>query len=77
VIAIAFSTILSAQKNKSTGFPNSIAPVGIIKDLSGFGLLEVVERQTFRFFWHDAHPVSGLALERSNHSACRTLLGLY
>ena len=66
VIAIAFSTILSAQKNKSTGFPNSIAPVGIIKDLPDSALLEVVERQTFRFFWHDAHPVSGLALERSN-----------
>ena len=44
----------------------SIVPVGIIKDLSDSALLEVVERQTFRFFWHDAHPVSGLALERSN-----------
>jgi len=66
VIAISFSAILFAQKNKSTGFPNSIVPVGIIKDLSDSALLEVVERQTFRFFWHDAHPVSGLALERSN-----------
>ena len=28
--------------------------------------LEVVQKQTFRFFWHGAHPVSGLALERSN-----------
>ena len=26
----------------------------------------MVQRQTFRFFWHDAHPVSGLALERDN-----------
>lgn len=26
----------------------------------------MVQRQTFRFFWHGAHPVSGLALERSN-----------
>jgi len=66
VIAISFGAILFAQKNKSTGFPNSIVPVGIIKDLSDSALLEVVERQTFRFFWHDAHPVSGLALERSN-----------
>ena len=66
VIAISFSAILSAQKNQGTGFPNSIAPVGIIKNLSDSALLEVVERQTFRFFWHDAHPVSGLALERSN-----------
>ena len=66
VIAISCSAILSAQKNQGTGFPNSIAPVGIIKNLSDSALLEVVERQTFRFFWHDAHPVSGLALERSN-----------
>ena len=66
VIAISFSAALFAQKNKSTGFPNSVAPVGITKNLSDSALLEVVERQTFRFFWHDAHPVSGLALERSN-----------
>ena len=27
-------------------------------------LLEAVQRQTFRFFWEGAHPVSGLALDR-------------
>jgi hypothetical protein len=27
-------------------------------------LLEVVQRQTFRFFWDGAHPISGLALDR-------------
>lgn len=46
--------------------PDSIAPVGIIKGLSDEQLLETVQRQTFRYFWHGAHPVSGLALERSN-----------
>ena len=66
LIVILWSAISFAQKSKSTGFPNSIAPVGIINNLSDSALLEVVERQTFRFFWHDAHPVSGLALERSN-----------
>ena len=66
VIAISLNTVSIAQKNKLPGFPNSVAPVGIIKNLSDSALLEVVERQTFRFFWHDAHPVSGLALERSN-----------
>src|ERR1700755_486684 len=65
-VAISFNAISFAQKNRSTGYPNSISPVGIIKNLSDSALLEVVERQTFRFFWHDAHPVSGLALERSN-----------
>jgi len=43
-----------------------VEPVGIIKNLSDDELLEVVQRQTFRFFWHGAHPVSGMALERSN-----------
>src|SRR6478752_5525155 len=57
-----------AQKqNKSTAtFPDSIAPVGIIKNISDSELLDIVQRQTFRFFWHYAHPVSGLARERDN-----------
>src|SRR2546423_8519462 len=29
-------------------------------------LLEAVQRRTFRYFWDFAHPVSGLARERSN-----------
>ncbi len=27
-------------------------------------LLEIVQRQTFRYFWQGAHPVSGLAFDR-------------
>ncbi len=53
-------------KGKYGDGPDSIAPVGIIKGLTDDLLLETVQRQTFRFFWHGAHPVSGLALERSN-----------
>ena len=62
-------TVLWAQKKHKqviAGFPNNIPAVGIIKDLSDSALLDIVQRQTFRFFWHGAHPVSGLALERSN-----------
>ena len=44
----------------------SIKPVGIIQDLTDDELLEVVQKQTFRYFWDFAHPVSGLARERSN-----------
>lgn len=29
-------------------------------------LLELVQRQTFSYFWDFAHPVSGLSRERSN-----------
>ncbi len=57
---------LYAQKKLKKTFPDSIAPVGIIKGLSDSALLDVVQRQTFRFFWHYAHPVSGLARERDN-----------
>ncbi len=34
-------------------------------DLADAALLELVQRQTFRYFWDFAHPVSGLARERS------------
>ncbi len=31
-------------------------------------LLDLVQSQTFRYFWEFGHPVSGLARERSNHA---------
>ena len=59
---------VAAQKNKkhAATYPDSIAPVGIIKNLPDTALLEIVQRQTFRYFWHFAHPVSGLSRERDN-----------
>jgi len=58
---------LIAQKaNNDGGFANSIKPVGIIQGLSDSALLDVVQRQTFRYFWDFAHPISGMARERSN-----------
>ena len=58
---------LNAQNAVNTGnIPNSIKPVGIIQGLSDSALLDVVQRQTFRYFWDFAHPVSGMARERSN-----------
>src|SRR3981081_2366085 len=67
VLAICCCVLLNAQKqNKPDGFPDSIKPVGVIKGLSDSALLDVVQRQTFRYFWHYGHPVSGLARERSN-----------
>src|SRR5580765_3504342 len=56
-----------AQKNPEIkNSKNSIPPVGIIKNISDSALLDIVQRQTFRYFWHFAHPVSGLARERDN-----------
>jgi len=57
------------SQNKYSPVPeasDSIPPVGIVRDIPDSTLLEIVQRQTFRFFWHYAHPVSGLARERSN-----------
>jgi hypothetical protein len=50
----------------NVGPGNSIRPVGIINNLSDEELLETIQRQTFRYFWHYAHPNSGMARERSN-----------
>lgn len=56
----------SLTKGKYGDGPDSIAPVGVKKGLTDDQLMETVQKQTFRFFWHGAHPHSGLALERSN-----------
>lgn len=57
---------IRAQQYKNALYPDSIMPVGVTKGLTDADLMETVQRQTFRFFWHGAHPLSGLALERSN-----------
>ncbi len=56
---------LAIGQNKAV-INQGIKPVGVIKGLSDSALLDVVQRQTFRYFWDFAHPVSGLARERSN-----------
>ena len=55
-----------AQKPQNHPAFDSISPVGIIRNLTDSALLDVVQRQTFRYFWDFGHPVSGLARERSN-----------
>ena len=48
----------------------SVAPTqpAIKKTLSDSALLDVVQKQTIKYFWDFAHPVSGMARERSNTS---------
>ncbi|WP_423275037.1 hypothetical protein, partial [Escherichia coli] len=41
-------------------------PVARTKNLSDTALLELVQKQTFKYFWDFGHPVSGMARERSN-----------
>ncbi len=60
----------AAGKNLSTG--NSFRIVTKMDSTAKFpllsddALLSVVQQQTFKYFWNFAHPVSGLARERSN-----------
>src|ERR1035437_7656852 len=63
---IIISTCCLAQKPEKTATFESIKSVGIIKNLTDSALLDVVQRQTFRYFWDFGHPVSGLARERNN-----------
>ncbi len=44
------------------------ADVQINVNLSDTALMDLVQKQTIRYFWDFAHPVSGMARERSNHS---------
>ena len=64
ILFVLYSHAQSVKKLAADG----IKPVGIIKNLSDSALLDVVQRQTFRYFWDFGHPVSGLACERSNKS---------
>jgi hypothetical protein len=71
IAILAFSVCLTstAQKAKTKVAPNppgSIPAVAYTKNLSDSALLDLVQKQTFRYFWDFAHPVSGLARERSN-----------
>jgi hypothetical protein len=58
ILLLAFPLFVSAQK----GFKAVERP----KNLSDSALLDLVQKQTFRYFWDFAHPVSGMARERSN-----------
>ena len=54
-----------AQKQNS----NQIRNYSVIsRNISDSALLDLVQRQTIKYFWDFAHPVSGMARERSNTS---------
>ncbi|MBX3240904.1 MAG: Ig-like domain-containing protein [Chitinophagaceae bacterium] len=56
-------TLLEAA---SVNFSTAIDSTRKFPELSDEELLTKVQEQTFRYFWDFAHPVSGLARERSN-----------
>ncbi|AOM77132.1 glucoamylase family protein [Pedobacter steynii] len=63
VLIMGSGSNANAQKKNT----ESIKPeLSIKKNLTDDQLLDLVQKQTFRYFWDFAHPVSGMARERSN-----------
>lgn len=63
--AVGCSLGATAQNSKR----DHITPqLKIQKNLTDDELLDLVQKQTFRYFWDFGHPVSGMARERSNRS---------
>ncbi|WP_373515315.1 glucoamylase family protein [Persicitalea sp.] len=67
LLAALFVTPGFTQKNKNLA-TTTFSPADRPRNLSDNDLLELVQKQTFRYFWDFGHPVSGLARERSNTS---------
>lgn len=74
LIAILLSFFILSSTSKSSAQQSDKAKVlikpdlSIKKNLTDDQLLDLVQKQTFRYFWDFGHPVSGMARERSNRS---------
>ena len=68
IMGLLFCVVALAQNKGKTYSTrsNAVPSVGVVRNLTDSALLEIVQRQTFRYFWNYGHPVSGLARERSN-----------
>jgi hypothetical protein len=64
-LLFAFQGGLAQKQKETTAFNALNRP----KKISDSALLDLVQKQTFRYFWDFAHPVSGMARERSNTDA--------
>ncbi|MGY3212389.1 glucoamylase family protein [Mucilaginibacter sp. HD30] len=69
-ILLVFTLTAQAQQRKTkaskSAKPFQIKLTAVNRELSDSTLLDVVQRQTARYFWDFGHPVSGMARERSN-----------
>src|SRR3982750_5003227 len=54
------------QSAYTVDFITGINPIHKFPFISDSALLQLVEQQTFKYFWDFGHPVSGLARERNN-----------
>ncbi|HEY0067090.1 MAG TPA: glucoamylase family protein [Flavisolibacter sp.] len=68
---LTVSTSVTSKNNKSlqasatASFITAINPSDKFPRITDNELLDLVQRQTFKYFWDFAHPVSGLARERN------------
>ena len=67
-----FSAMSCSSKGDKVAILNSDPDISTVESLSDEALLDEVQRQTFNYFWDFAHPVSGMALERSDKDAYGT-----
>jgi hypothetical protein len=68
VFFLVISCFNVAAQKTATVRKDVFKPEARPKNLSDSALLDLVQKQTFRYFWDFAHPVSGLSRERSNTS---------
>lgn len=61
-------SLTACAQNKSASADHITPQLKIQKNLTDDQLLDLVQKQTFRYFWDFGHPVSGMARERSNRS---------
>ena len=62
-VAIALDAQTAVKKSHAIAYS-----LKIDQNISDSALVDVVQKQTLRYFWDFAHPVSGMARERSNES---------
>ena len=67
-VLLAFCLISFSCTGNKTSEQNTNGQNVIQKNITDNELLTLVQKQTFRYFWDFAHPVSGMARERSNQS---------
>jgi len=69
LLLFSLSALNSFGQKTKASTASSIKPeMKIQKNLTDDQLLDLVQKQTFRYFWDFGHPVSGMARERSNVS---------
>ncbi len=77
-VTLTFFVFALASTGQKRTHENSLLHSAVIqKNLSDSALLDLVQKQTFQYFWDFADPVSGMARERSNtedygHEVCAT-----